>query len=67
MTYKKLFARNTRLLPAVTNFILILVACGRIDMTVALAKSSFYGIFDFVRLGQLVHDFLLAHTHADAH
>ena len=53
VTYKYLFAVNTRLLPSISYFIFILVACCRIDMTVTFANSNLNRVLDFIRLGEL--------------
>lgn len=54
ITYEKLLARHARLLPALSNLVLVLVASCRIYVTIALAKGSLDGIFDLMGLGELI-------------
>lgn len=53
ITHKDLFARHARLLPAVSDLILVLVTCSCVDMTVALAQGSLDGALDLMGFGEL--------------
>jgi len=53
-TYKDLLARHARLLPAISDLILILVACCSINVTVTTAQSVLNCLLDLVGLGKLL-------------
>lgn len=53
VTYKDLLTRHARLLPAVTDLVLVQVACRGINVTVSTAKSMLNSRFDLIRLGKL--------------
>lgn len=54
-TDENIFPIYARGFDTVTNFLLVVVAGGSIDVTVSALESNFYGILDLVRFGLLCH------------